>query len=434
MKVAPARMAAFEILLRIETERAYSSALLHAFESTLSPPDRALCHELTLGTLRRQIYIDRTIDIFSTGKKIDAAVRIALRLALYQIYFLDKIPQYSAINESVNLVQLARKTSAKAFVNAILRRATREKRDLEYTDEADRISVASSHPRWLVEKWIADHGMETAEEIARANNETPDTAFRLLGEPSDAARELVASSRGSAHVKGCFIAPGAAHRLHQLTELGEIYVQDEASQMVARAIEVPANGRSLDVCAAPGGKTGLVAVTNPHSSLIVAGDLRDSRVRLLRDNCRSQGADRVAVVQYDATRELPFAERCFDNVLVDAPCSGTGTIRRNPEIRYHLAAQDFAELKGKQLVILGNASKLVKNGGSLLYSTCSLEREENEDVCAGFIAGNPEFQIMRPNVPDVFVTDVGFAQTWPARDGMDGFFVAAFRRKIARSG
>ena len=429
MKISPARTAAFDILLRIEKERAFSSVLLPMYESGLSLADASLCHELVLGTLRRQIYLDRIIDHFVGRKQIDIEVRIALRLALYQLIHLDRIPEYSAINESVNLVQRAKKTSAKGFVNAILRRASRENIGLSFADEIDRISVETSHPRWLIEKWADDFGIDEAANLAAANNELPMIAFRLIGEVSDEAQLLADHSRPSDHVEACYIAERGEPKLFQLAENGEIYIQDEASQMVAKTIKIPQDGRFLDVCAAPGGKTGLIAANNlMNARLVAAGDLYRPRVEFLRDNCRRQGVDFVQIVQYDAEKSLPFADDSFDTILVDAPCSGTGTIRGNPEIRYFLLPEDFSELSKKQLAILINASKLVRAGGALVYSTCSLEKEENEDVCRQFLVQNRGFESVKPDVYESFVTDGGFARTWPRRDNMDGFFIAEFRR------
>ena len=432
MKISPARTAAFDILLRIAVDRAYSSVLLPVFEADLSPMDRGLCHELTLGTLRRQIYLDRIIDELTAGKKLDIQVRIAIRLAIYQLEFLDKIPQYSAINESVNLVQRARKTSAKGFVNAILRRASRERPELSFENDAERISVETSHPLWLIEKWIDALGVETAASLAIANNEIPSAAFRVIGVLSENGQGLVAAATPSRYVEGCYVLDHPDHRVLGLVERGEIYLQDEASQIAARAVEVPLGGRFLDVCAAPGGKTGLIANRwAQKSGFLGAGDLHWARVEHLRQNCRHQGADHVRIVQYDAEKGLPFEEGSLDAVLVDAPCSGTGTIRHNPELRYFLRSSDFTELASKQLSILENASKLIRPGGTLVYSTCSIEQEENEDVCGKFLIGNGEFTVARPAVDEIFMTANGFARIWPHRDGMDGFFIAAFRRKLS---
>ncbi|MEJ7847661.1 MAG: 16S rRNA (cytosine(967)-C(5))-methyltransferase RsmB [Pyrinomonadaceae bacterium] len=445
MKISPARLAAFEILSKIEKERAFSSVLLPQYENDLSLQDCGLCHALTLGILRKQIGLDRLIDQYTKGKKIDSAVRIALRIGLYQLLFLDKVPDYSAINESVNLVQYGKKTSAKGFVNAILRRATREKIDIVFTDHIDRISVETSHPRWLIEKWIGQFGENETTTLAAANNDIPQIAFRTTARSAGAPPGNVLPSE---YVEGCFIADNIDEELLAMAERGEIYFQDEASQMVAASVDLKEGEKFLDVCAAPGSKATLIAnkfqISNfkfqisdlkaqtANSGLIVAGDLHYQRVQFMRSNFEKQGIDNFNLLQYDAVKSLPFGDESFDVVLVDAPCSGTGTIRHNPEIRYFLSVDDFNDLSRKQLVILQNASKFVKTGGRLIYSTCSLEQEENEIVCADFLAANPDFDKIRPEVPDKFINDELFVHTSPHRDNMDGFFIAAFERVSAK--
>ncbi len=425
MKVSPARFAAFNVLLRIETERSFSSVLLPVYEAELSAPDRALCHELTLGTLRRQMYLDRVIDQYTKGKKLDDAVRVALRLGSYQLLFLDKIPDYSAVDESVNLVQIAKKTSAKGFVNAILRRVSKEKLELVFQDEIERLSIETSHPKWLIEKWIDGFGFEETEKIALANNVAGGHAFRLLG---NTTKDII-NARNSEFVDGCFLTDKIDSSLIAAAEKQEIYFQDEGSQMIACSIEIPDGGNFLDICAAPGGKTGLIVGRNAlNINIAAAGDLHWQRAANLRDNCRGQGFENIHVIQYDAEKTLPFADSRFDVVLVDAPCLGTGTIRHNPELRYYISPEDIFELSDKQLRILNNASKLAVRGGSLVYSTCSLEKEENEIVCERFLSQNSDFQQVKPDVPDRFITNEGFARTFPHRDGMDGFFIAEFRK------
>lgn len=423
MKISPARIAAFDALFAIETEHVFTSDALPKNEYGLSVVDSALCHEIVLGVLRRQIYLDRLIDIFAKGKSLDAAVRISIRLGVYQILFLDKVPDHAAINESVMLVQRAKKTSAKGFVNAILRRSTRESVEIKFEDELDRVSVETSHPRWLIERWIAEFGAAKAESVAKAHNGVPASGFRLLKD-----RETANWNR-SEHVEGAYLTDRITPDLRELEAAGEIYFQDYASQMVARAVNVPTGGMFLDVCASPGGKTGLVAARYPNElKLIVAGDISTRRVEFLRENCIRQGVRQVSVVQYDAEVAMPFVDATFDTVFVDAPCSGTGTIRHNPEIRYFLERDDFARFAEKQLRILIQASKMVKQGGALIYSTCSLERGENESVIESFLADNVSFTIVRPEVADRFVTGDGFARTWPDLDQMDGFFIASMRR------
>jgi len=422
MKISPARIAAFDVLLRVENDRAFSSVLLPAAEEGLSQADRALCHELVLGTLRRQIYLDKLIDSLSGGKRLDNAVRIAVRIGLYQLLFLDRIPDHSAVNESVNLIQKAKKTSAKGFVNAILRRAAREQLDLKFLDRIEQLSVETSHPQWLLEKWIAEFGREKAGLIAAVNNQVPAQAFRSI----DGRPIHVASSMPSKFVEGCYLL---SRDMDASSIIGsdDIYFQDEGSQMVAAAVRVLAGGRFLDVCASPGGKTGYIA-SHTNARSIYAGDLYWQRVEMLSDNCRRQRAD-AQIVQYDAESSLPFQDSSFECVFVDAPCTGTGTIRHNPEIRYFLRPEDFAILAEKQRAILKNASKLVTHEGSLVYSTCSLEFEENEEICRTFLDESNEFGLVRPKVEEQFLTADGFARTFPHRDEMDGFFIAEFRRR-----
>ena len=438
-KISPARTAAFEILTKIEAEKAFSSVLLPFAEEKLAPDDRALCHEITLGVLRRQIYLDKIIENFTNNKKLDAAIKIALRIGLYQLIYLDKIPAYSAINESVNLVQRAKKTSAKGFVNAVLRRATREKIELTFADEIEKISIETSHPRWLYEKWIRQFGVEETNKLATVNNQIPKSSFRLTGkfsrkaanEQSKILSEIENKYEKSKYVENCFIADKYDAELFVLAESGDIYFQDEGSQVVGQLVDLRKGESFLDVCAAPGSKTTQISIQNSKfkiQNLLIAGDLHFQRVAFLRENCRRQAVDFVNIAQYDAEKSLPFADESFDCVLLDAPCSGTGTIRHNPEIRYFLSEKDFAELSAKQLVILQNASKLVKKGGKLIYSTCSLEIEENEAVCEKFTAQNPDFKLIKPDLPERFITAENFARTFPPRDEMDGFFIAVYER------
>ena len=427
IKISPARQAAFGILLRIEKDKAFSSSLLDAAGDMLSPKDRSLCHELTLGSLRRQIWLDNVIDSLVKNRKLDIEVRVALRIGVYQLLFLERVPDYSAINESVNLVQLAGKTSAKGLVNAVLRRVQKGVSPVVPDDAVAALALAESHPRWLIEKWIAEFGSENAAEIVRANNQIPRVSFRSTAASTSAVDAAVARAMPSEFVNGCFLTAKVDDDLVALAAANEIYFQDEGSQIVGNAVEMPQGSRFLDVCAAPGSKTTLVA-HNYRDAFIAAGDLYDGRLRVLRSSCAKQGAANVRLVQYDAERELPFADASFASVLVDAPCSGTGTIRHNPEIRYRVMPGDFLDLQTKQLSILRNASKVVVSGGELIYSTCSIEREENEDVCRMFLESVPEFRSSRARIHERFVTKDGFGRTFPHRDRMDGFFVASFVR------
>lgn len=412
-KVSPSRNAAFEILFKIEKEKAFSSILLPIYEENLTNVDRSLCHELVLGVLRKQIYLDKLIEKFST-KKLDLEVRIALRLGLYQLLFLNKIPAYSAINESVNLVVKAKKTSAKGFVNAILRRATREEIKLTFANEIEQISVETSHPRWLIEKWISQFGIEETKKLTEANNETPDLDFRYTAKTSEA----IIKSLDEQKFEKNFIL--------DLAENGKIYFQDEGSQLVGKAVDLKEGEKFLDICSAPGSK--LTQVATNTTQIVFGGDLHYQRVKTIYQSAKKQGVKNIQILQYDAEKSFPFAEETFDVILLDAPCSGTGTIRHNPEIRYHLEEKDFNELSAKQLKILQNASKLLKRGGRLIYSTCSLEKEENETVIEKFLVENSGFCIEEANLNKEFKTKSSFYRTFPHLNKMDGFFISQMKK------
>lgn len=428
MKISPARTAAFDVLLKIFRDGGYSSILLPAAEADLSERDRALCHELVMGVLRNRLSLDAAIDRFSGGKALDLEVRIACELGLYQLLHLEKIPNYSAVNESVALVHRAKKSSAKGFVNALLRRPRGLEADARYSDEIERVSIQTSNPRWLIEKWADDLGIEAAERLAAANNVKPAAAFRITAKGVAMGLEPQGDWRPSTIVPGCYISDKIPSEIRKLYDEGFIYFQDEGSQLVGSLIALEAGSKFLDVSAAPGSKTTMIAACSPSNAMIVAGDVYQSRVRILKANLIEQGLGNVKIVRYDAEVELPFSNGEFDVVLVDAPCSGTGTIRSNPEIRYFLKPEDFEELHNKQLSMLRNASKVVRSGGRLVYSTCSLEPEENERVIEKFLSEEGDFAVAPLPVPADLITEAGFLRTAPAEQAMDGFFSAILDR------
>ena len=312
MKISPARTAAFDVLLKIFRDGGYSSILLPAAEADLSERDRGLCHELVMGVLRNRLSLDAAIDQFSGGKSLDLEVRIACGMGLYQILQLEKIPGYSAVNESVALVQRAKKSSAKGFVNALLRRAPGIAIESQFSDEAERISLQTSHPRWLIEKWTKERGLEAAEKLAAANNIRPTPAFRITRKGVDEGLEPQADWRESSLVPGCYLAEKISAELRDLSDRGHIYFQDEGSQLVGSLVDLNAGSKFLDVSAAPGSKTTMIAARSNASALIVAGDIYQSRVRILQANCIKQGVDTVRIVRYDAESALPFADEEFD--------------------------------------------------------------------------------------------------------------------------
>lgn len=429
MAISPSRKAAFDALMRIDLQNAHSSEALAEVETGLNEKDRSLCHEIVLGTIRHQIELDREIDILTKSKKLDLEVRTAIRIGLYQIRFLDRVPAYSAINESVELVRRAKKASAAGFTNAVLRRASRERVVIAFVDELDKISVETSHPRWLIERWSEQFGIDAAKDIATANNEMPQIAFRRTNVATTSEQYAVLSNfKASGNVEGCFISERSSAELLALGEAGVVYFQDEGSQLAASIVSnTESPFRILDLCAAPGSKTGSIAM-QPHSFL-AAGDVSGKRLSFLKQNLAEQGITSVPLCQYDAESELPFADGSFDVVFADVPCSGTGTIRHNPEIRFRSSESNISVLSDKQLKIAENASKLVRPGGLLIYATCSLEIEENESVIGRLLDRTTDFRLENSGSPQKFETPEGYIRTFPHRDGFDGFFIAIMRRK-----
>jgi len=420
-EISAARLAAARILQQVETG-AFSSVLLAAEEPRLKPVDRALCHELVLGVLRWQLFLDKILEHFSkrSVQSLDAPVRIALRLGLYQLRILTRVPSSAAVNESVSLVRAARLSSATAFVNAVLRRAVRE---AEYDPAADvsdpfeKIAVQTSHPLWLIQRWVKSFGLEETEAFARANNTVPPVAFRVVhtrGVEADVLEKLRsagATLEASQIVDGAWRVTGATPIVRELAAEGEIYLQDEASQLVAHAMEVKPGERVLDACAAPGGKTTLIADRAHEQAFLVAAERSHTRMATVVATLRLHQFKSLTPVILDATEQLPFASESFDRVLVDAPCSGTGTLRANPEIRWRLAPEDFAKFAEQQKRIVSRAVEVLKPGGRLVYSTCSVEPEENEEV-----------------IKDLNLKLIRKLRTWPHREGSDGFFISILEK------
>lgn len=384
MSISPARTAAFDILLRVDRTDAYASELLHAPQySELSQKDHGLATELVMGVLRWRSLLDEQIAKYSSQKleKLDSEVLTALRMATYQLQFLSRVPQRAAVHESVELVKRAKKRSATALVNAVLRKLANQKPGEKTPAEN------SSHPRWLVERWNQEFGSKVASQICAYDQTIPEVALRISNE---AAKQELTSA-------GIKLTPGqiltSANRVDcgEITSTaafreGRVAIQDEGSQLVAML--VGKGKRILDCCAAPGGKTRVIAEQNPESS-IVALELHDHRARLLR---KLVPAKNVEIITTDA-REFK-SDQTFDRVLVDAPCSGTGTLAHNPEIKWRLKVEDLQELHSRQRDILQSVMKHVAPGGRLLYSTCSLEQEENSDVVKEALATDSSFHLI----------------------------------------
>jgi 16S rRNA (cytosine967-C5)-methyltransferase len=464
-KCSPARSAAFDILLRVERESSYASELLHsaAYES-LSTADHALATELVMGVLRWRAVLDDEIAQTSSQaiSRLDLEVLTALRLALYQLRRLDRVPPRAAIHESVELVKRARKHSAAPFVNAVLRKLAANSppaygSTLEETASPESLARAFAHPAWLVERWVREYGLAAARQICQYDQSVPATAIRLR----DPAAETELSAEGMELAPGALLASARKVQAANISKTralrsGSAVIQDEASQLVAAL--VGSGSRILDCCAAPGGKTLAMADHNPDAK-ITAVDLHPHRARLLqkllrakepssgsaRDNVHESartraGSDKIDVLTADV-RSLPPRGQ-FDRVLADVPCSGTGTLARNPEIKWRLQPSDIEDLRVRQLAILRSALTQVAPGGRLVYSTCSLEKEENEDVVGEALAENNTFRLLDIRTeldrlksegkliwPDLASLTRGrFLRTLPGVHPCDGFFAAILER------
>ena len=440
--IGPARRAAFDILSRVETERAYASVLVASLpQSDLSREDRALAHEIVLGVLRWQRLLDYYIERYSKRSvhRLDLTVVLALRIGIYQLRYLTRIPNSAAVNESVNLVKEGRVRSAAGFVNAVLRSAARHLDDpagAGIEDPADRASIELSHPRWLLDRWTASLGEPQARALALANNETPRAAFRINLLKTTAKdfegflEEHGASARQSEYVPGAFVVEGEKTPFVRAAEQGLIYMQDEASQLVSMLLDPKPGERILDICAAPGSKTSHIAALAENRSWIVACDLHPRRLSTLRSTCARLSADHVDVIALDGTRGLPFVPgaQAFDRVLVDVPCTGTGTLSQNPEIKWRLAPDDPERMSESQVALLTGGAEMVAAGGRVVYSTCSVEQEENEEVVARFLASNGQFRLVEPGAHRDLITSEGYVRTLRHRHGMDCFFAAVMER------
>jgi len=452
--VSPARQSAFDVLRRVAMEDALAGPLLAApRQQPLSPADQHLRQELTLGVLRRQGWLDFLIECYSGRRcaKIDPEVLIALRLGLYQLKVLTRIPAHAAINESVNLVKLARKRSAAPFVNAVLRAAQRaddlpEKR--LPADPLDRLSILASVPRWILERWSHRWGLAETTALAIESSLTPDSTFRY--NEAQAPREMTDRwlEEHGVRIRPSKLVPGAAVIEEGSlapdsppVEEGWVYFQEESSQLAARlAVPIESVCRPIavwDVCAAPGGKSTLIASLLPAGSQQVATDRVESRLRLMKQLFgRQQLLERISVAEVDLTGQSPFAPDCFDRILVDAPCSGLGTIQKHPEIKWRLTPERIAELASRQRAILETAALSLRPGGLLTYAVCSTEAEEGEDVVAWFRDRHREYRdLTRERLlgigldPESFITPTFGARTFPHRHHTEGFFVCVLWKR-----
>ena len=448
--IAPARTAAFTALRDINAGRLdLPAALAHVRPALQDERDRALATDLVTGTLRWQGQLDHLITEFSKRplSKLDFEVLQILRLGAYQLTHLDRVPAAAAVNDAVAMTRRARKTSAAGLVNAVLRAISRSTHRLPLPlrppegDALTFLEIALSHPRWLAARWLARHGFEATERWETFNNTAAPLTIRVNRLKTTPGLLVRALAEHGVEVEPARYAPdGLIVKIGNplrtpLAGSGLFFLQDEASQLVALLAAPQPGMRVLDTCASPGGKTTALAAMADDRAHIVAADVRSARVQLLRETVVASGTRSVRMIQADLEAGLPF-NAAFDVVFVDAPCSGLGIVRRDPDIRWRRRESDLAPLASAQLTMVRHAADTVRPGGRLVYSTCSSEPEENDAVVAEFLKANEKFQAvdLRAEKPAHFeaiapvLDDAGFLRTTPDKHGLEAFFGAVMRR------
>jgi len=448
-----ARGMALEALYAVDQEEAYSNIALHRVLEKYRPEklDRGFVTELVYGTLRNLGAIDWVLDKFL--KKPLAGlppwIRNILRLGVYQIIYLEKVPDSAACNESVNLARNYGHAGTVKLVNGVLRNVARNREQLEFPDitrdPVKGISVKYSHPEWIVKRWVEEFGPEEAEKLCRANNEIPPNTVRTntLKITRDELKQVLARE-GVQSVEGRFapetlalegfksVGSLAAHRS------GLFMVQDESSTLVGHALSPEPGSFVIDACSAPGGKSTHLAQLMNNRGRIISADIHPHKMSLIEENAARLGVEIIEPVVLDAAELDKNFSGSADYILVDAPCSGLGVLRRRPEVRWRKKPEQITALHDLQVKILGSAAKCLKPGGVLVYSTCTVTHEENIDVINEFLNHHGDFQLESlagylpaslSTIPGTRTLSRGFVQFLPHLHGTDGFFISRLRKK-----
>lgn len=428
MSATPARLAAFRTLRAVRGGALAGNALDRHADS-LPPRERAWTQELVYGTLRLRGRLDYILQRFAR-RAMDADVEDILRLGVYQIHEMGSVPVYAAVSESVDLARLVQ-PRATGFVNGILQRIVRDGDEIAFPqfeeDAAGWLTTWGSHPEWLVRRWLDAFGAQATRRLAEANNERPPLYVHALGEMEQVRAALHDSAIAHEPVPGVpdsleVLANTPIEALHA----ARVIVQDPAASLVVRYIAVAEGDIVADLCAAPGGKTAALATARPGPAYVVAGDTSLVRARRVVETLQRLGGLSAAMVVADARRP---PVRQADVVLLDVPCTGTGTLRRHPDARWRLRAADLTSLVALQAEMLEAAARIVRPGGILVYATCSIEAEENERQVMDFLGRHAEFQTESPARFDArFIDANGWLRLLPHEHGFDGAFAARLRR------
>ena len=437
-----ARKIATEIVSQVFTNKAYSNIVLglELNNSNLSEVDKALVTEIVYGTIKYKYSIDKIIQNF-TGKnfnKLENFVLNILRISIYQIKYLDKIPDFAVVNEAVNLTKKNVSVGASKLVNGVLRNYLRNLDKQYYNDnEIEKLAFHYSFPQWLIKHFISHYGIDNAENILKGLNERPAITLRVNSLKGDYEEVFEALEKNKYDIMEGYVCPeairvvnGRSIEANPLFKDGYVTVQDESAMLVAPSMDIEEDMTVLDLCSAPGGKTTHISEIMNNTGKVLAFDIHKNKLSLILSNVQRLGIKNINCSTLDATIYTSELEDSGDRVLIDVPCSGLGIIRKKPEIKYTKTSKELKEIVKIQKEIMKNAAKYVKKDGVILYSTCTLNKEENENNIQWFLKNHPNFKLeplFYGNVDNVIYSEEGYATILPNKY-MDGFFIAKIRR------
>lgn len=441
------RYLAVEILEKVELDDAYSNLLLRNTikDHELSKEETNLLTELVYGVIQRKMTLDYQLDPFiKKQKKLENWVVQLLRLSLYQMEYLDRIPAHAIVNEAANIARIRGHRGIVGLINGVLRNIQRKgvSNPAEIKPINKRLSIQYSLPLWLVDEFIQELGIKEAEKLVASLIERPKLSLRVNLTKISRKEAIEKLTEEGYKVEPSEISPFGIIALNgvpvesELFKKGYLAVQDESSMLVAPIVNAQPGDFVLDACAAPGGKTMHMATNFLQADVggkVIALDIHEHKINLINENAQRQGvSDIVRAQQLDARKVAEaFETETFDRILVDAPCSGLGLMRRRPEIRYNKTLNDIESLQKLQLEILNAASQVLKAGGELVYSTCTITKRENEHVVQQFLKENAGFEIMPIELRNnkIKINDSGTISIYPHQYGTDGFYIAKMRKK-----
>lgn len=436
-----ARELALKALYKIDTQEGFSNIVLDDILSgqEIKEIDKAFITEIVYGVTSRKLTLDYIVSNFSKIKinKISPWIKNILRIGIYQMIYLDRVPDSAACNESVKLARRYGHKASSGFVNAMLRKVASTENVLEQVNELndiDRLSIKYSHPKWLIQKWIEQLGIKLTDELCEANNQKPQISLRVNTLKCNTQDLLILMDKSNIKAeKSKFLENGLIFKhgnpINDFYKNGYYTVQDEAAMIVSEVLSPKPGEMVADVCSAPGGKTTHMAQIMENHGRIIAMDIYEHRLELINKTAKRLGIGIIETRLHDATvLDKEFVNKC-DKILVDVPCSGLGVIRRKPEIKWKRTHQDLKELAKVQLKILETSSKYLKKEGRMVYSTCTINREENEEIIEEFLKRNSDFELEIINVSKFGLgRESKYIQLYPNIHGTDGFFIASIRK------